>query len=347
MLPLKVLVRVVMWCLGYLWVEVRGAPAPRSVAPIVLCNHVSLVDPVVMLFLTGGMPVSAAENLHLPLIGPTLIALQALLVVRDRSAVSHAEDAGGSGTAHAAGTAPAKGDAASAALSAAAPLPPPSRPMTHAPPSHAPPATQPGPSADINDKISWRAWHNAYPRLLIFPEGTTTNGSGLLSFRSGAFRPGLPVQPAIVRYPRDGLDPSWVSDGPAFLGISGALMSELSNRAVVEFLPPYIPSAAERADPELYAANVQAAMAAALGVPSTQHTYEDIQLSLEAVKADYPVDASVVEFNEVRRATAARLVPRSTPRAPSPRLPRASSSSRSLARSLAHSPRRSSARPSS
>jgi len=40
-------------------------------------------------------------------------------------------------------------------------------------------------------------------------------------------------------------------------------------------------------------------MAAALGVPSTQHTYEDIQLTLEALKADYPVEASVVEFNEV------------------------------------------------
>ena len=44
-------------------------------------------------------------------------------------------------------------------------------------------------------------------------------------------------------------------------------------------------------------------MAAALGVPTTQHTYEDIQLTLEALKADYPVAASVVEFNEVRAPT--------------------------------------------
>ena len=44
-------------------------------------------------------------------------------------------------------------------------------------------------------------------------------------------------------------------------------------------------------------------MAAALGVPTTQHRYEDIQLTLEALKADYPVAASVVEFNEVRAPT--------------------------------------------
>jgi lysophosphatidylcholine acyltransferase/lyso-PAF acetyltransferase len=166
---------------------------------------------------------------------------------------------------------------------------------------HGAPATQPLPSADVNDKIAWRAGHDAFPRLLIFPEGTTTNGDGLLSFRSGAFRPGLPVQPACVHYPRSAgaADPAWVSDGPAFTGVAAALMGTPANRAVVTFLPPYFPSPAERADPELYAANVQAAIAAALRVRATQHTYEDIQLTLEALKADYPVEASVVEFNEV------------------------------------------------
>jgi hypothetical protein len=38
-------------------------------------------------------------------------------------------------------------------------------------------------------------------------------------------------------------------------------------RSAVEMLPPYIPSAAEVADPALYASNVRKLMAGALGVP--------------------------------------------------------------------------------
>ena len=40
-----------------------------------------------------------------------------------------------------------------------------------------------------------------FPQLLLFPEGTTTNGSGLLYFRKGAFITGVPVQPVAIRYP--------------------------------------------------------------------------------------------------------------------------------------------------
>lgn len=38
------------------------------------------------------------------------------------------------------------------------------------------------------------------PQLVIFPEGTTTNGKGLLLFRRGAFISGVKVQPARVVY---------------------------------------------------------------------------------------------------------------------------------------------------
>lgn len=36
--------------------------------------------------------------------------------------------------------------------------------------------------------------------LLLFPEGTTTNGSYLLPFKTGAFLAGLPVRPVVIRY---------------------------------------------------------------------------------------------------------------------------------------------------
>jgi lysophosphatidylcholine acyltransferase / lyso-PAF acetyltransferase len=36
--------------------------------------------------------------------------------------------------------------------------------------------------------------------ILLFPEGTTTNGRYLLRFRTGGFIAGVPVQPIILRY---------------------------------------------------------------------------------------------------------------------------------------------------
>ena len=38
------------------------------------------------------------------------------------------------------------------------------------------------------------------PQVAIFPEGTTTNGTYLLNFKIGAFKPGLPVQPVHFDY---------------------------------------------------------------------------------------------------------------------------------------------------
>ena len=40
-----------------------------------------------------------------------------------------------------------------------------------------------------------------WPPFLIFPEGTVTNRKALITFKAGAFIPGKPVQPVLVRYP--------------------------------------------------------------------------------------------------------------------------------------------------
>lgn len=45
-----------------------------------------------------------------------------------------------------------------------------------------------------------------WPQFLIFPEGTTTNRKALITFKAGAFIPGMPVQPVVLRYPDE-----WVS----------------------------------------------------------------------------------------------------------------------------------------
>lgn len=46
----------------------------------------------------------------------------------------------------------------------------------------------------VNDAQVW-------PPIIIFPEGTTTNQEALISFKAGAFVPGVPVQPMTIKYP--------------------------------------------------------------------------------------------------------------------------------------------------
>jgi len=60
------------------------------------------------------------------------------------------------------------------------------------------------------EQIIERARHpDDWPMLAMYPEGTTTNGGQMISFRSGAFIAGAPIRPLIVKYR------SWLFD-PAF-----------------------------------------------------------------------------------------------------------------------------------
>ena len=49
------------------------------------------------------------------------------------------------------------------------------------------------------DEIEIRATNREYPPLLIFPEGTNHNQKTLTAFKKGAFAPGQPVQPVIIK----------------------------------------------------------------------------------------------------------------------------------------------------
>ena len=53
-----------------------------------------------------------------------------------------------------------------------------------------------------------------WQQVLIFPEGTCTNRSGLITFKPGAFYPGVPVQPVCIRYPNRLDTVSWTWEGP-------------------------------------------------------------------------------------------------------------------------------------
>lgn len=61
--------------------------------------------------------------------------------------------------------------------------------------------------------IRRRAIDNRWPHVILFPEGTTTNGKALISFKTGAFSPGLPVQPMVIKYPHKYVNPCWCDQG--------------------------------------------------------------------------------------------------------------------------------------
>uniref|UniRef100_A0A673B6I3 EF-hand domain-containing protein n=1 Tax=Sphaeramia orbicularis TaxID=375764 RepID=A0A673B6I3_9TELE len=112
-----------------------------------------------------------------------------------------------------------------------------------------------------------------WPQVLIFPEGTCTNRSCLITFKQGAFIPGVPVQPVLMRYPNKLDTVTWTWQG----------FKE------------------EKKSPALFASRVRDTMAQALGVPVTDHTYEDCRLMISAGELTLPMEAGLVEFTKISR----------------------------------------------
>lgn len=129
-----------------------------------------------------------------------------------------------------------------------------------------------------------------WPQILIFPEGTTTNGKVVCTFKVGAFTSGLPVQPVAVRYPWRFYDPCWSIDGPGMMGAIIRMYTQFYNRMEVTFLPVYTPNEEEKRNPKLFAKNVRDLIARELGLPASLHSAEDALLQVQAIKHRIPLD---------------------------------------------------------
>ncbi|CAM9477170.1 unnamed protein product, partial [Heterosigma akashiwo] len=95
--------------------------------------------------------------------------------------------------------------------------------------------------------------------LMIFPEGTTSNGKSIISFKLGAFLPGCPVVPHALRYPYWFYDPSYSSVGLLYcflMTMCQGLCFLETHRGDV-----YYPSEEEKSDPVLYSKNVRQVIA--------------------------------------------------------------------------------------
>jgi lysophosphatidylcholine acyltransferase/lyso-PAF acetyltransferase len=109
-----------------------------------------------------------------------------------------------------------------------------------------------------------------FPKLLLFPEGTTTNGSGLLFFRKGAFVTGVPVQPVGLQYSYSHYSPAMDSI-PMFPQVV-LLCCQLYNSLSVTRLPTVYRGSLS---PEEYAQQVREVLAAHLQVPLLPDRFED------------------------------------------------------------------------
>nr|XP_019600168.1 PREDICTED: lysophosphatidylcholine acyltransferase 1 isoform X1 [Rhinolophus sinicus] len=153
------------------------------------------------------------------------------------------------------------------------------------------------------EEIKRRAQSNGkWPQIMIFPEGTCTNRTCLITFKPGAFIPGVPVQPVVLRYPNQLDTITWTWQGPGALEILWLTLCQFHNQLEIEFLPVYSPSDEERKDPAVYANNVRRVMAEALGVPVTDYTFEDCQLALAEGQLRLPVDTCLLEFARLVRS---------------------------------------------
>ncbi|XP_026487294.1 lysophosphatidylcholine acyltransferase isoform X2 [Vanessa tameamea] len=139
-----------------------------------------------------------------------------------------------------------------------------------------------------------------WPQVLIFPEGTCTNRSCLITFKPGGFYPGVPVQPVTIRYPNARDTVTWTWEGPGALKLLWLTLTQVHSSCEIEFLPVYYPSEDEKRDPKLYARNVRDVMAKALGVPVLDYTYDDCRLIARAKQLGIPCASAIREISELR-----------------------------------------------
>jgi len=97
---------------------------------------------------------------------------------------------------------------------------------------------KPDKKVGLTHEISSRAKESEnydLPPFAIFPEGTTTNGTHLIDFKYGAFRPFVPVQPIAIKYKYKYYNPSYVVDKGFKYVLKTAM--QFKNNLEIVFLP--------------------------------------------------------------------------------------------------------------
>ncbi|XP_038893254.1 lysophospholipid acyltransferase LPEAT2 [Benincasa hispida] len=233
--------RCILFSFGYHWISRKGKPAPREIAPIVVSNHVSYIEPIFYFYELFPTMVAAESHDSIPFVGTIIRAMQVIYVDR----------------------------------------------------------FSPTSKKHAISEIKRKASCNRFPRVLLFPEGTTTNGRALISFQLGAFLPGYSIQPVVVRYPHVHFDQSW-----GFVSLPKLMIRmfmQFHNYMEVEYLPIISPRYNGKESAFDFAKRTSRAMATALNVVQTPHSYGDLMLLTKAAQAnqespsDYMIGMSKME----------------------------------------------------
>jgi len=150
-------------------------------------------------------------------------------------------------------------------------------------------------------------------KLSFFAEGSVTNRTAMLKFKTGAFRFGLPVQPLYWKIENE--------DKKIFLdnfscglltqkqSMRNLILSWFNSRLhiTIHFLPVYNPSLDEISDPQLYCQNVQTLISKKSGIPISGFHAEAI-LVYSVCREEGLSDEECLEFakigiNEIKHET--------------------------------------------
>jgi len=133
--------------------------------------------------------------------------------------------------------------------------------------------SNPNSKHEVVDIIRQRSTNPAFPPVLIFPEGTTTNGDFVIQFQKGVFTAALPVLPVAVRTPHRYFSPSWAETD---LGLHMILqLMQMYNCMHMSYLSVYTPSSEQCRDAIAYADAVQLLIANKLNVPTSPLAFYD------------------------------------------------------------------------
>ncbi|KAL3680291.1 hypothetical protein R1sor_023247 [Riccia sorocarpa] len=80
--PVRFCGRALLFACGIHWIHIKGKPAPRDQAPIIVSNHTSFVDGIFIFYRHLPVIVTAKENLALPIVGAIIRAMQVISVNR-------------------------------------------------------------------------------------------------------------------------------------------------------------------------------------------------------------------------------------------------------------------------
>ena len=265
--------RCLLFAAGWWYIQVKGRQhiSPDIQTTIFVYNHISFSDPVLLLAVLGGHSgVAKASVAELPFAGPISRAIHYIFIQRRNSEQDkHTSHRFAVNTEDAA-RGPVPADVRSEDLGAEGAAAAVGKGSQQVNTSRAHGATRTNTSSKTASTISQEAVTQRvtkYPGrvLMIAPEGTTKGRDCLLRFRKGAFVPGVPVTPVLLRYPARHFYVGWGVPWNDLFHM-WRLLSQVANFAEVEFLEPYVPDAEEQKDATLYAEHVRETMGRHLGV---------------------------------------------------------------------------------